>query len=274
MARGLIVKTIREVWLATLLFALALGTLEGVFAYVIPNFIGSELDEIAQQWLQVDFVRNMLRALLGTEIDTLIGPGSFAIGWTHPVALALLWAHAIILCTRVPAGEVDRGTIDVHLGLPVSRTRVYLCESAVWLVSGLCVVGMGVVGSLTLGWYAPPELKYSPSGLIIVVSNLYCLYIAVGGFALFVSSLSNRRGPAVGIVFGIVLASFLLSFLAQFWEPAQRLSFLTVLNYYRPMLIVRESAWPIGDILALLGVGIVTWLAGLIIFTRRDICTV
>lgn len=274
MARGLIAKTIRETWLATFLFAVGLGALEGLIAYIIPTFVAGELDEITEQWLKIDFVRNMLKALLGTEIDTLVGPGTFAVGWTHPIALALLWAQAITFCTRVPAGEVDRGTIDVLLGLPVSRTRVYLCESAAFLVAGLCVVAMGVVGSVTFAWYAPPELKYASGDLVIVVTNLYCLHIAVGGFTLFVSCLSNRRGPAVGIVFGILLASFLLSFLAQFWEPAQRLSFLTVLNYYRPMLIMRESAWPVADILALLGVGFITWLAGLIIFARRDICTV
>lgn len=45
---------------------------------------------------------------------------------------------------------------------------------------------------------------------------------------------------------------------SQFWAPAQLLLFLTVLNYYRPMLILRNSSWSVADILALLGIGTAT----------------
>jgi len=31
--------------------------------------------------------------------------------------LALTWAHALLCCTRVPAGDVDRGTADILFGL-------------------------------------------------------------------------------------------------------------------------------------------------------------
>ena len=89
-----------------------------------------------------------------------------------------------------------------------------------------------------------------------------------------VSSLSNRRGRAFGVVFAIVLVSFLVNFLAQLWEPARSLAFLSVLNYYRPLLILRDTSWPLTDMLVLVAVGGVLWLAGMLIFARRDICTV
>ncbi len=269
MSRGLIVKTMHEVWLMTLIFAVAMAAFRALFAYILPTFLEERL---VDQWLELPFVQNILKALMGTEIEGAIGAGAAAsIAWAHPIGLALLWAHAIVLCTRVPAGEVDHGTIDVLLGLPVSRARIYLCESLMWLVTGLVVVGMGLVGHF-IGARSGSSQDTGP--VIAVVVNFFCQYIAVGGMAFLVSSLSDRRGRAVGILFGVVVASLFLSFLAQFWEPAKSLAFLSIMTYYRPLVVLQGGSWPISDMLVLTMVGAVLWLAGGTIFVRRDICTV
>jgi ABC-2 type transport system permease protein len=196
------------------------------------------------------------------------------IGWVHPIVLALLWGLEIAICTRVPAGEVDHGTIDVLLGLPASRWRVYFCESLVWALAGVVVIGMGGLGSVIENLGVPADARLTASQVFRIAVNLYCLYLAVGGLALLISSLSERRGRAVAVAFGCVLASFFLSFIAQFWEPAEALVFLSVLDYYRPILILRDAAWPLNDMAALLGCAVVFWVAGGLFFAKRDICTV
>jgi hypothetical protein len=270
--RGLISKTVREVWLGTLLFGLGIMGIELALAYIIPAFLK---EEVAAKWLQLEFVQNIFKGLLGTEVADVISPGAFlAIAWVHPIVLTLIWAHEISFCTRMPAGEVDRGTVDVLLGLPVSRLQVYLSESLVWLASGLAIILMGLVGNMIGARLFSPDAANTLGQSLIVVTNLYCLYIAVGGVSWLVSSQSDRRVPAVGIIFVVVLASFLLNFLSQFWDPAERVSFLSVLNYYRPLLILRDSSWPAVDMLVLLIVGVLSWAAAGALFRRRDICTV
>ncbi len=262
---------VREIWLGTLLFALAMAGFQILFARVIPRFF----KEFSEHILQVSFVRNIIQALLGTPIDSSLGPNALgSLAWAHPIVLTLVWANAIVVCTRMPAGEVDRGTIDVLLSLPVSRMGIYLSELVVWLVSGLVVLTMGLLGNLIGKWSVSHEFPSAAGGLLVVIANLYCVYIAVGGIACLVSSLSDRRGRAVGVVFSIVLGSFFLTFLAQFWAPAGAVSFLSILDYYRPLLIIRDSSWPVADMLVLFAVGAATWLAGAVVFARRDICTV
>ncbi len=271
MNRGLIAKTIREIWLVTLLFALGIFTFEALIAYMLPLFDQDILD----YWAKMPFLNGMFQALFGTEIGETIGPGMIATtAWVHPIVLIMVWAHGIICCTRVPAGEVDRGTIDVLLGLPVSRTRVYVCESLVWLTSGLVILAAGLAGNLLGNRVATSETQGATGHLLIVLVNLYGLYVAVGAMAFFVSCWSDRRGRAVGVAFAIVLAGYVLNFLAQFWQPARSISFLSFQHYYRPLLIIREGAWPTSDILVLATVSVVFWLAGAIVFNRRDICTV
>ncbi len=265
------VKSLREAWIATMLFALALMGIEAMLAYVMPTFF----DEITGQLFQVKIIQTAMRALLGTELGDTFGPTTLsAMAWTHPVVLTIVWAHAIIFCTRVPAGEIDRGTIDVLFGLPVSRWSVYRCESVVFLVTGLIVISMGLLGSVLGSLSIEPDRRPEPARLLVIVVNLLCLYLAVGGLAFLVSSLANHRGRAVGVVFAILLASFLLNFLAQLWQPAEKLSFLSVLNYYQPLVVLRQVGWPTMDLAVLTGLAAILWIIGGLCFARRDICTV
>src|SRR5262245_35132305 len=126
MNRGLVLKSLHEVWPATLICGLGLCVVEGVLAYVLPVF----QQQFSDQILQIQFLQSMVKAMLGMDTGETLGPEAFmSVPWAHPVVLALVWAHAIVCCTRVPAGEVDRGTIDVLLGLPVSRWQVLGAET-------------------------------------------------------------------------------------------------------------------------------------------------
>ena len=271
MNRGLLLRALRESWPATLVIGLVLMGVEALLAFVLPKFSA----QLTQEWLQIDLVRGIVQAMLGTEIAGRIGPPMFqAIAWVHPVALALLWAHATISCTRVPAGEVDRGTVDVLLSLPVSRWELFFSETAVWLFCAAVVLLAGLAGNLLGSLALPADQRPEVGRLLIVLSNLFCLYAAVGGFAWLVSSLSERRGRAMTTVFLVLLALFLLNYLAPFWQPLERVVFLSPLHYHRPVSILAGGAWPWRDMGILLGAGAAMWLAAGVVFARRDLCTV
>jgi ABC-type transport system involved in multi-copper enzyme maturation permease subunit len=223
----------------------------------------------------MEFARGIMQAMLGTELGARMGPQMFlSMAWVHPVMLALVWAHAIVSCTRVPAGEVDRGTVDVLLGLPVSRGEVFRSETLVWLACGAAVLGAALTGNLLGSMALPVEQRPRVPDLLIVLANLFCLYVTVGGFTWLISSLNDRRGRAMTIVFLVLLALFLLNYLAEFWEPLEKLVFLSPLHYHHPVKVLGTGVWPWKDIAILLGVGGALWLAGGIIFARRDLCTV
>jgi hypothetical protein len=271
MNRGLIEKTAREAWLLTLVLGIALAAAEGLLAYVLPTF----RKEIAGAWAQVELVQNLIRALLGSEVGDAIGPRVFqALPWVHPIVLAIVWTHQLVFCTRIPAGEIDRGTIDLLLGLPVSRWQVYVAETAVFLVTGMAIFAAGTGGNYAGCLLANADSFPGAVGLAAILANGYCLYLAVGGITYFASSLAGRRGRAVGWSLAAVLASFLLTFLAQFWKPAQRIAFLSLLDYYRPVRILQDEAWPLADMAVLLAIGAISWTLGGLIFDRRDIRTV
>jgi len=129
--------------------------------------------------------------------------------------------------------------------------------------------------------------------------------MVVGSFAFLVSSLSDRRGRAIGVIFAVLLMSFLLNFVAQFWDPFQpdagtavmpiggisltpdaasdaadpqgggglSLTTFSLMDYYRPAIIIQSGDFPFRDAAVLLILFAVMWSAAGVIFRRRSICT-
>ena len=71
-----------------------------------------------------------------------------------------------------------------------------------------------------------------------------------------------------------MLASFLLNFLAQFQDWAKSLSWLSVMEYYRPAIIIQSGLFPWQDVKILLCIAATFWIAAGVTFRRRSICTV
>jgi ABC-type transport system involved in multi-copper enzyme maturation permease subunit len=267
---GVLSKIIRETWLPVLLFGLAIFAFEMLLTFLLPRFE----ETLGQIFSSLPFMRHLFQALVGTEFgDEFSSENLRAIVWVHPTILALLWAQEIVFCTRVPAGEIDRGTIDVLLSWPVSRRKLFVCEAVAWLASGLWMVAMVGAGHLLASWIAPTDAPPALRPILIVLVNLFCVYVAVGGVAWLVSAASDRRGRAVAAVFGLVLAPFLLNFLVQFWQEAAWLEPLGLLHYYQPARIFATNAWPLFDMTVLLVAGGFSWLLALETFARRSICT-
>lgn len=268
---GLLIKIFYEVRWPVKLFGAGLCLVMTLLTILLPKVLG----DIHRVFERMPFVKPLITALLGIDPgDQLTAQMTQAFLWVHPTVLTLMWAHEVMYCTRCPAGEVDRGTIDFLMSLPVSRWRVFLAESLGWILSGLFIVACGLSGHLIASRFIRPEMQSTLPQVAFVFANLMCLYLAVGSFTFLVSSLSDRRGRAMGVVFAVLLLSFLLNFLAQFWDPAKSIRFLSVLEYYRPAVIIQSGLFPWFDVCALLIGAVVTWTAAGIVFSRRSLCTV
>jgi ABC-type transport system involved in multi-copper enzyme maturation permease subunit len=235
-----------------------------------------QLEEgLNQVFATLPFVRRFIQALLGEDLGRQINPQSLqAIIWVHPTVLALIWAQEIIFCTRVPPGEIDRGTIDILLSWPISRRKLFVAETLMWLVGGMMFCAMMLSGHFMARWFAPSESPASMSRVLTVLANLYSMYVAVGAMALLVSSWSNHRGRAMAVSFALVLGSFLLNFLVQFWPTVASLAPLSILHYYHPAEILANGAVPWFNIVVLWTIAFAGWVLALETFSRRSISTV
>jgi len=269
--RGLMTKFYYEARWTVLLFGLGLMAIMATLTIVLPFVLG-DIDQFLDS---IPFIRPIIAALLGTDPNAELNSRAIqAFLWVHPTVLALAWGAVLALCTRVPAGEIDRGSVDWLMSLPVSRSTIWLTEFVGWSVSGVIVLFIGVTGHLLASPWMPDNLRPDRLLVIFVTINLLAVYLAVGGITCLVCAFCDRRFRAIGIVFSVLVLSFLQNFLAQFWEPAQTVSFLSVLEYYRPAEVFESGGFPFRNVVILLAVAGVTWLTGLRVFVRRNICTV
>jgi len=270
MNRGLLLKSWRETWPPTVLFGGALFVIQAILAFALPKL----QSQLSAQLASTPFLRNLIGAMIGTDVGGGLGPEMFAaIAWVHPVVLALVWAHAIVLCTRVPAGEVDRGTIDVLLALPVSRWQVFVTESLVWVGAAFSIIVAALLGNAVVARLGGNALDIAVTRLLPVAANLLAIATSVGAFAWLASCLSDRRGRALAVALLAVLASFLLNYLAPFWEPANRIAWLSVLRYHQPVRVLQSGQWPFADLGVLLGAAALMWVVAGTVFARRDLTT-
>ena len=268
---GLLSKIWMEVRWPVLWFSLGLCAIMGLLTALLPKILGN----IHVMFGKMPMVKPLITALLGVDPgDQMSSQLSQAFLWVHPTVLTLIWAHEVMYCSRMPAGEIDRGTADFLLCLPVSRWKVFSAETIGWLISGLCLLACGYAGHLTASFTVQPEMRLSVSHTMMVMANLAAVYLAVGSFAFFLSALSDRRGRAIGMIFAVMLASFLLNFLAQFQDWAKSVSWLSVMEYYRPAIIIQTGTFPRLDIEILLLIAVIFWIASGVTFRMRSICTV
>lgn len=266
---------LRKIWMEArwpvVWFSVGLALVMGILTALLPKVLGN-IDAIFQK---MPMVKPLITALLGVDPgDRMSAELSQAFLWVHPTVLTLLWAHEVMYCSRLPAGEIDRGTADFLMCLPVSRWKLFVAESIGWIGSGVIILCAGYAGHLAASSTLQPGMKLTTANTLMVMLNLGALYLAVGSFAFLISTVSDRRGRAIGVVFAVLLASFLLNFLAQFVEWAKELSpWLSVMEYYRPAIIIQNGLFPWSNVGTLLGLTAIFWTLAGICFSRRSICT-
>jgi hypothetical protein len=253
----LFLVTVGAVMLFEVLFVLAMRSL----APELIAFISRRL-----------FLQNIFRALLSLDMHSGISVNTLLVlGLVHPFLFAVTWGFLVALCTRITVGEIDQGTADLLLSLPLSRATIFVSTSLVWIVAAACLSATAWMG-LWLGNQAfPLRTTINFARLAIGAVNLFALYLAIGGIASLVSASSNRRGVAIGILLALLLFSYLTNFLGSFIEFFRTIGFLGLLDYYHPVEAVRDGTWPVRNLLILLGVALAGWTAGLVIFRRRDV---
>ena len=196
--------------------------------------------------------------------------GAIALGYVHPISIILVSIFAIGFSTSAVAGERQRGTLEVLLARPISRTRLYvtlLGTGLLFVALVLIAASVGtVVGSAIVG--VLPDLPLARLPLLWLNGMLLWGGIVAIGLAASVSF--DRLSPALGITVAIVIVSYFLDILGSLWPDAAGLQKYSLFHY----LTSRDVLNGVVDVTGfglLAVVGAVAIGAALVIFPRRDL---
>ncbi|HET7677901.1 MAG TPA: ABC transporter permease subunit [Candidatus Limnocylindrales bacterium] len=197
-------------------------------------------------------------------------PGAIALGFIHPLAVALVAVFAVGFAASAVAGERQRGTLEVLLARPVPRRAVYLTLLVATLgfigLSLAALIAGAIAGSAFVGLVGEVDLENVPALWL----NGLLLFGALGSIGLAASVASDRLSHALGPTLAVTIVSYFLDVLGTLWPDAEGLRSWSVFYYLKPKETLIQGAQGF-DLGLLAAIGLAAAVVALMVFPRRDI---
>ncbi len=204
----------------------------------------------------------------GGDLFTL--PGTIALGFIHPIAVALGLVFALGFAVNAVAGERQRGTLEVLLARPLSRRRLYLTLLVATLLFVAVAMAAQVLGTLIGATLAGALGELQPERLAVMWLNGVLVFLAIGAVALAASVSFDRLTPALGLTLAFILVSYFLEIIGSLWIDARGLQPYSLFHYLDPKGAL-TGTMTAADWLVPLAVFAVGFVAALVVFPRRDL---
>lgn len=257
-------RTRRALAAASLLVALVLVAMLGAF-----RAAAGTPEEAAGFARSLEPLARTFTPLFGRP-EALDTPGGFLTWRGLSVMPLIVSIYAILLATRMTAGEERRGATDLVLSTPVPRSRVLLGQGLALLVSS---TALGL-GGMLIAWAAAQAfgivLPFTGAvGAGLGVTLVVLLWGAVAG--LLAQLVRSRAAAGAGSGLLMVLA-FLLSNLSLLNPTLESVDWLSPFSAYqasRPLVPGRQV--DPGALLVLALLAVVVWGLALLVNRARDL---
>ncbi len=177
--------------------------------------------------------------------------------------------YAVVASTGLFAGDEQRGTLELLLSEPLSRTRLFMERVAALVIGALLISLLAAIG------FAVPALfvdlgDVSPLSLAGAMFNLVPLTLACAGLGLLVAAVTPSRGIAGGIVAAETATVFILNSIANLNDSLDPLHYLSPFYYADSNVVLTQGPEPWHVVVLLVAFAVLTALA-LRAFVRREI---
>lgn len=198
--------------------------------------------------------------------------------WNHPFILLLISSWSIGRGSGAVAAEVERGTMDLILSRPVSRSG-FLASQVTVAVLGLAMLGLALWAGASIAVHHNALREPPSAGMFFWPAvNLVALGLPIYGYTLLASSLDHvgKRPVFVGAV--LTLGGFIAWVISMIpvlantrWKPW--LERVSIFKAYNPIEIVTTGESLAFNVSILAGVGAACVALAFVAFAVRDLPT-
>jgi ABC-2 type transport system permease protein len=207
--------------------------------------------------------------------DVATPAGRVALAFVDPVVVLAATVWGITRGSDAVSGQLERGTMEMVLSAPVRRGAVFLSQALATTAGAAVLSGVLLAAVWSAVALGPWSGTVTPARFVPAVANVFGLMVCMAGLAAAVSAADSHRWRTIGILCGFYVFSILAKLVGRLSTRYGWVGYLSVLNAYEPQRLVSGTpeSWAL---LArydgvLLGVGLVAYLAGAVIFARRDL---
>ncbi len=262
-------RTIKDRYKSLLLYIASTVVFLEMYVALFPTFGNLAQDKITtlldsypkEIWTVFGLDPSMLNF---TKFQVFVASEQYSFIW--PVIVIIL---AISLANGMIAGEVEKGTIEQVISLPVSRARLFL-ERYLAGVAMLAVFTFVTVYSVYL---LAALHKISLTGIdfsYLAISGL-CFSLAVYSFAAFSSSIFSEKSKASFLAVGVILLSYIANIVAGLNKDYVDIQYFSIFHYFGGGVNLVKGAFVDNFLVFYLGIAAVFGFLALVRFVRRDL---
>lgn len=183
--------------------------------------------------------------------------------------LALPMVTTLIVANRLVAVMVDRGAMASLLSSAVTRRQVVFTQ-AVFLISLVAAQVLFTTGAGILLCEISFPGQLDQAGFIRLNGGLFMVHLALSGVSFFFSCLFNESRLSLAFCAGIPVMFLVMQMLFNYNEKLSLLRWLSLFSLYNPNDFVSGNPVLV-PMLALGGVAAVLYVAGTLVFDRKDL---
>jgi ABC-2 type transport system permease protein len=196
--------------------------------------------------------------------------------WSHPFILLILSIWAIGRASAAVGAEVERGTLDLILSRPVSRSS-YLFSHVLVAVFGLFLLALPLAAGASIATrYNYLRTPVELSTLVKPALNLAALGLPIYGYTLLVSAVDHVRWRSTMIGSVLTLAGFIawvVSIIPVLQKYTWRvyLERVSIFKLYNPVDDVSTGESLLFNLAVLWAIGLGCIILSFLLFIRRDL---
>ncbi len=256
-------KSLRQARTPILAWGIGMGFLTYVVYAALKSVLGTPATANAAQQLAESFRFFGDPVAVGT-------PGGYFTWKYGPFIPLMVGIWAVLAGANMTRGEEERGSLDLLLAEPISRTRALVEKIGAFAVA-LLIIGFFIAIGALLG-AASIKTPVSVGDALLAGLNISLVTFFFGMLALFISQFTRTGGSAAGWAGGLMALSFVVDGIGRAINNAEWLRRLSPLYYYdlsKPL--IPGYGTNAGAMIVLLALGVILAVVSVPLFAQRDL---
>lgn len=223
------------------------------------------------------FMKSMPPAILEMfGMDSMSSYFDIFEGYLSSEYMSLLWpiiavAFAVSLANYISVREIESGTAETLLSLPVRRSRIFIERYLAGLLMTVIFSVTSLVGALPLAKLH--HVSYVFDNFVVAAVGCSIFAVCVFTLATLFSTIFSAKGNATMISSGALVIMYVMNVVSILNDKLDWLRYLSVFHYFNGSSLLGKGIYP-SDMFAVLGgATMVLFAIALIRFSRRDFST-
>lgn len=263
---SIILKTLSLKKVALFSYSLASLAFGWMFVALFPSFKDDAVgfDELIQAYPEELLQAFNISSISANTIEDFLAFEHVALLWPL-LAIFMVVSFAGSFITK----EIEKGTIEILLSRPVSRTRLFLGR---YIGSLIALIVFTLISYVPLPLFAELyDVTYRLDHYVVTAIGSFLFGAAILSAAFMVATFFSERNKAYGVIGGGLLAMYFAKVITNFNEDFNDVKYASFFHYFDAEKLMVNAEFDTLSIAVFVSTILIATIIGILYFNKRDI---